>query len=166
MRPSKQDHTVAQVSGKKLLPFLGVIGIGYFVFALYVSQHLGDPARANRARLTADAGIDRMTEEERQDYLLKSIRIDEFAVEPTSKPGADGTVSGMLTVKAKVYNIGDRALHSATFLLTTKDADGKVRSTFREDLLAGDALEPGQHRDFSFKIPDKLDYKDFDYRLR
>ena len=156
---------MAQISGKKLLPVLGVVGIAYFCFALYVSKDLGDPARVNRARLTADAGVERMSEEDREDYLLRSVRIEDFAVTPASKPDGD-VVPGMLTVTGTIANDGDRPLHAARLVVTTKDADGAVGSSFQEDLLEEAVLAPGQEKRFRFRIPRKPSYRDFEYRLR
>ncbi len=163
-RRSNQD-SVAQISGKKLLPVLGAVGIAYFCFALYVAKDLGDPARANRARLTADAGVDRMSEEDREDYLLRSVRIDGFSVTPATKPDGE-TVPGLLTVAGTIANDGDRPLHAATLMVMTKDADGAVGSSFQEDLLKDAVLSPGQEKRFRFRIPRKPTYRDFEYRLR
>ena len=159
---------MAQVSGKKLLPIFAIAGVGFFALALYVAKDLGDPARANRERLTLDGGaaVSMMSEEERVEYLKTGLQVEGFNVGPERKPGTEETVPGLLRVEGTIKNVGDRAVHVAHLFVLTKDDEGKVLSTFQQNVLERGALEPGQARSFRFRIPDRPKYKGFDFQLR
>ena len=153
---------VASVSGKKLLPFLGVAGIAYFCVALFVAKNLGDPARALRAELTADAGAGVMSEEERQDYVKRSVKVEDFTVERSPQNGGRAGAR----VRGLIRNTGTKPLHAATLTLTAKDTKGTDLSTFQEDVVGSSRLDPGQARPFDFQIPDKAEYDRFEPKLR
>ncbi len=135
------------VSGKKVLPLLGVAGLAYFCVALYIAKDLGGPARAFRAQQTADAGVGVMSEEERGDYLKESVKVENFAVR--ASPDANGFVE----VQGVVRNVGPKPLHAAKLVVRAIDADGRIRATHQEDVLGPSRLDPGQARPFGFRLP-------------
>ena len=166
MRYSVFGGNVAQVSGKKIILLLGIAGLAFIGVAFFVAQDLGGAARANRARLTRDSGVDAMTEEERQAYLETGLVVDGFSVGPEYKPNSEARVEGLLRVQGTLKNVGDRTVRVVHVVVFTKDEQGKVLSTFQQNVVGRVPLKPGGDRPINFRIPDKPTYKGFDHRLR
>ena len=159
---------MAEVSGRKVLLWLGVFGVLSFALAMYVANDLGGAVRASKARLALDGGVgtEILSEEDRAAYMESGLKLEDFSVGPEFKPGTEEPVPGLLKVQGKVANVGDKTVHVAHVEVITKGEDGKVRSSFLHNVLERGALAPGEVRPFSFRIPDKSEYKDFEHRLR
>ncbi|MEL7367411.1 MAG: hypothetical protein AAFN74_00755 [Myxococcota bacterium] len=159
---------MAEVSGKKIIPILGIAGAAFMGLGYFISQDLGGPARANRARLTRDAGpsIGQLTQKERADYLENKLLVEGFTVEPETRPDTQKPVPGVLRVKGQVKNTGDLAVDKVVMFVNTKDETGIVVSTFQQNLADRGPLAPGEVRSFLFRIPARKTFTDFDYKLR
>lgn len=157
-----------QISGKTLLPVLGVGAVLFIGVALFIDQDLGDAARANRTRMSVDGGVgvEMMSETERAAYVKDNLRIERFSVGPQPKPDSEEVVPGVLKVEGTLINEGDRVVHKVTVMVTTKNEANEVRSTFQESVVERRALQPKESRPFKFRIPDRPEYKAFDYQLR
>ncbi|MEM7674431.1 MAG: FxLYD domain-containing protein [Myxococcota bacterium] len=159
---------MAEVSGKKLIPVLGVAGLAFIGLGYFISQDLGEPARANRARLLKDAGVvkNRLPEGEREAYLRDQLVVEGFKVEPEIRADTNKPVPGLLRVTGQIKNTGEFGVDTLILFVNTKNEQGAVVSTFQQNLIEREPLAPGQARRFRFRIPAREKFADFDYRLR
>ena len=157
---------MAQISGKTILPFLGIGAVAYFAFAMFIAKDLGDPARANRDRLTADAGVTALSDADRSAYLALQVKVEDFSVAPETRPDSDKRVGGLLRVTGRIVNAGTQAVPGLTVMVLAKDEAGRVLASFQDGVSPPTPIEPNGTRTFAFTIPEKPDYAAFEPKLR
>lgn len=98
---------------------------------------------------------DAITDEgERAAYVASSVILEEVSLGVDPKPGEDaGVVAGVLRVSGKIVNKGAKAIRKVRIVASPKDGSGKVVASYREEVLRGARLGPGESRPFRFVIP-------------
>ena len=130
-------------------------------YAFFKSSDKVTPKKTPPKLTKVDAGISpvKMTEEERKAYINDHITVTGLEIAPNMKPGLDEAVPGLLEVRGKVQNNGERKIDRVFLHVFPMNEAGDVISTHIENVAkAGGLLSPGDDRDFKFTIPDKKEF--------
>ncbi len=145
-----------------LLIVVVVLGLGG---AAYVWLAPSDEAPSPSSSTEGKSGL--MTEDERLEYVKNFVRAVDLEIGPDTKPDSTEPVPGLLRVKGKVINEGDRALDKVVVAIYPKNEDGEVMAVDQQDVIGRPDLEPEEIREFEFQVRDRPGFSGtFDHALK
>lgn len=137
-----------------LILALVAAGVGTFLF-------LQKPPPPQAAAKEKPPQSDEMTDEERKAYIEASIEVTDLEIGAITHINSEGeTVEtpGLMQVKGKVHNKGDKPIKDLILVINPQDDQDKVLGTYQDTVSGKTKLQPGASREFAFQIPDKKEF--------